>query len=170
VLESTNRVSALTNIVFDILLAEDNTVNQKLAVKILERHKHTVEIAENGALALESFKACVGEDRPFNIILMDVSMPFMGGMEATQHIRAHKQLLGLPRTPIITLTAHAMIGDRERCLEAGMDGHDTKPLRRCDLLAAIHCLASERASARPSDAVQEQPMTLPLGAEGILVS
>jgi DNA-binding NarL/FixJ family response regulator len=56
---------------------------------------------------------------------MDVSMPFMGGMEATQHIRAHEQLLGLPRTPIIALTAHAMIGDRERCLEAGMDDHIT---------------------------------------------
>jgi osomolarity two-component system, sensor histidine kinase NIK1 len=56
--------------VFDILLAEDNVVNQKLAVKILERHKHTVEIAENGALALESFKARVGEDRPFDIILV----------------------------------------------------------------------------------------------------
>lgn len=103
-------------------------VNQKLAVKILEKYGHSVEIAENGSLAVDSFKARVGENRPFDVILvrgftssiwewnltlsdlilqMDVSMPFMGGMEATELIRAHENLLGIGRVPIIALTAHA---------------------------------------------------------------
>jgi osomolarity two-component system sensor histidine kinase NIK1 len=72
---------------------------------------------------------------------MDVSMPFMGGMEATELIRSYEMHKGLPPTPIIALTAHAMIGDRERCLQAGMDDHITKPLRRGDLLNSINKLA-----------------------------
>ncbi|KAG2144423.1 HAMP TYPE histidine kinase [Suillus bovinus] len=118
-------VSAPNDVVFDILLAEDNMVNQKLAVKILEKYGHTVEIAENGSLAVEAFKARVQVSKPFDIILMDVSMPFMGGMEATELIRAYEMHKGLLRIPIIALTAHAMIGDRERCLQAGMDDHIT---------------------------------------------
>ncbi|KAI5115771.1 hypothetical protein M0805_007186 [Coniferiporia weirii] len=126
-----------------ILLAEDNLVNQKLAVKILEKYGHAVEIAENGSLAVDSFKLRVAQGRPFDIVLMDVSMPFMGGMEATELIRAFELL---ERAPIIALTAHAMIGDRERCLQAGMDDHITKPLRRGDLLNAINKLAGEKAT------------------------
>jgi len=140
-------VSAPNDIVFDILLAEDNLVNQKLAVKILEKYGHSVEIAENGSLAVDAFKARVLRNQPFNIILMDVSMPFMGGMEATELIRTYEKQLGLKPTPIIALTAHAMIGDRERCLHAGMDDHITKPLRRGDLLNAINKLAGDRAQA-----------------------
>jgi len=140
-------VSAPNDIVFDILLAEDNLVNQKLAVKILEKYGHSVEIAENGSLAVDAFKGRVLRNQPFNIILMDVSMPFMGGMEATELIRAYEKQLGLKPTPIIALTAHAMIGDRERCLHAGMDDHITKPLRRGDLLNAINKLAGDRAQA-----------------------
>jgi osomolarity two-component system sensor histidine kinase NIK1 len=83
----------------------------------------------------------VAQNKPFDIILMDVSMPFMGGMEATELIRAFEMHKGLTATPIIALTAHAMIGDRERCLQAGMDDHITKPLRRGDLLNAINKLA-----------------------------
>jgi osomolarity two-component system sensor histidine kinase NIK1 len=138
-------VSAPNDIVFDILLAEDNLVNQKLAVKILEKYGHSVEIAENGSLAVDAFKARVQRNQQFNIILMDVSMPFMGGMEATELIRAYEKQTGLSPTPIIALTAHAMIGDRERCLQAGMDDHITKPLRRGDLLNAINKLAGDRA-------------------------
>jgi len=117
-------------------------------VKILEKYGHTVEIAENGSLANEAFKARTAENRPFDIILMDVSMPFMGGMEATEHIRSYEKKEGLEPTPIIALTAHAMIGDRERCLQAGMDDHVTKPLRRGDLLNAINKLAGPRAALR----------------------
>ncbi|KAJ3516880.1 hypothetical protein NLJ89_g859 [Agrocybe chaxingu] len=137
-------VSAPNDVTFDILLAEDNLVNQKLAVKILEKYGHTVEIAENGSLAVDAFKGRVAQGKPFDIILMDVSMPFMGGMEATELIRSYEMHKSLTPTPIIALTAHAMIGDRERCLEAGMDDHITKPLRRGDLLNAINKLAGER--------------------------
>lgn len=100
-------VVAPTDVVFDILLAEDNMVNQKLAVKILEKYGHIVEIAENGALAVDAFKARVAQGRMFDIVLMDVSMPFMGGMEATELIRSYEREQNLPRTPIIALTAHA---------------------------------------------------------------
>ncbi|KAI9435062.1 HAMP TYPE histidine kinase [Lactarius indigo] len=136
---STVSPAAATNdVIFDILLAEDNLVNQKLA------------IAENGSLAVDAFKARVQRNRPFDIILMDVSMPFMGGMEATELIRAYELHNNLPPTPIIALTAHAMIGDRERCLDAGMDDHITKPLRRGDLLNSITRLASERHIPHPN--------------------
>jgi len=146
---STVSPAAATNeMMFDILLAEDNLVNQKLAVKILEKYGHSVEIAENGSLAVDAFKARVQRNRPFDIILMDVSMPFMGGMEATELIRAYEMHNNLTPTPIIALTAHAMIGDRERCLDAGMDDHITKPLRRGDLLNSITKLAGERVRQR----------------------
>ena len=100
-------VSAPNNITFDVLLAEDNLVNQKLAMKVLEEHGHVVEIAENGHMAVESYKKRIIQSKPFDIILMDVSMPFMGGMEATELIRAFELHEGLDRTPIIALTAHA---------------------------------------------------------------
>ncbi|PBL01519.1 hypothetical protein ARMGADRAFT_1007506 [Armillaria gallica] len=132
----------------DILLAEDNVVNQQLAVKILEKYGHSVEIAENGNSALEAFKRRVLQNRPYDIILMDVSMPFMGGMEATELIRAYEMHADLQPIPIVALTAHAMIGDRERCMQAGMDEHITKPLRRGDLLNIINKLTAERAASR----------------------
>lgn len=119
-------VSAPNDVTFDILLAEDNLVNQKLAVKILEKYGHTVEIAENGSLAVDAFKARVAQGKPFDIILvcplpckmlylfnsfspaqMDVSMPFMGGMEATELIRSYEMHRSLTSIPIIALTAHA---------------------------------------------------------------
>ncbi|KAF4582712.1 hypothetical protein EYR40_002636 [Pleurotus pulmonarius] len=150
-------VSAPNDVVFDILLAEDNLVNQKLAVKILEKYGHNVEIAENGSLAVDAFKSRVTQNRPFDIILMDVSMPFMGGMEATELIRSYEMHTGLSPTPIIALTAHAMIGDRERCLQAGMDDHITKPLRRGDLLNAINKLAGERNAAKRQHLLLRRP-------------
>ncbi|UZO02048.1 uncharacterized protein OCT59_020545 [Rhizophagus irregularis] len=116
----------------DILMAEDNIVNQKLAVKILEKFGHRVEIVSNGQLAVEAFKA-----KRYDLILMDVQMPIMGGFEATQKIREFEQETG-GHVPIIALTAHAMIGDREKCLFAGMDEYVTKPLRMNDLIATIN--------------------------------
>ncbi|KAI0804595.1 histidine kinase [Irpex lacteus] len=132
------------NVVYRILIAEDNMVNQKLAMKILEKYGHIIEVAENGQLAVDCFIARCERNEPYDIILMDVSMPFMGGMEATEHIRRYETARGLEHVPIIALTAHAMIGDRERCLQAGMDDHITKPLRRNDLMNSINKLASER--------------------------
>ncbi|KAJ7328691.1 hypothetical protein DFH08DRAFT_709343 [Mycena albidolilacea] len=115
-----NPASAATDVTYDILLAEDNLVNQKLALKILEKYGHSIELAENGNLALQAFMDRALQNKPFDVILMDVSMPLMGGMEATQRIRAYEHQYHLTPTPIIALTAHAMIGDRERCLQAGM--------------------------------------------------
>jgi len=96
-----------------------------------------VQIVENGQLAVEAVKQRASEGGYYDVILMDVSMPIMGGMEATELIRAWEVEGNRRRTPIIALTAHAMIGDRDRCLQAGMDDHITKPLRRADLINAI---------------------------------
>ena len=100
-------VAAPNDVTFDILLAEDNLVSQKLAVKILEKYGHSVEMDENGSLAVDSFKLRVAQGRPFDIVMMDVSMPLVGGMEATELIRAFEHHEGLDRTRIIALTAHA---------------------------------------------------------------
>ncbi|KAF9165926.1 hypothetical protein DFQ26_009060 [Actinomortierella ambigua] len=117
-----------------ILLAEDNVVNQKLAVRILEKFGHKVTIVANGKLAVEYFS-----NKHFDLILMDVQMPIMGGFEATQEIRKIEMMSGRnEHLPIIALTAHAMIGDREKCLSAGMDEYITKPLRPNELIATIN--------------------------------
>ncbi|KAF9084549.1 hypothetical protein BGX23_010426, partial [Mortierella sp. AD031] len=126
-----------------ILLAEDNVVNQKLAVRILEKFGHKVTIVANGKTAVEFFGS-----NHFDLILMDVQMPIMGGFEATQEIRRLEMLRRVAggssmhgindHLPIIALTAHAMIGDREKCLAAGMDEYITKPLRVNELIATIN--------------------------------
>ncbi|KAF8927582.1 histidine kinase osmosensor, partial [Haplosporangium gracile] len=126
-----------------ILLAEDNVVNQKLAVRILEKFGHKVTIVANGKTAVEFFSSM-----HFDMILMDVQMPIMGGFEATQEIRRLEMLRRAAggsningnndHLPIIALTAHAMIGDREKCLGAGMDEYITKPLRVNELIATIN--------------------------------
>ncbi|KAI9322772.1 hypothetical protein BX666DRAFT_657927 [Dichotomocladium elegans] len=124
-----------------ILLAEDNVVNQKLALRILQKFGHNVKIVPNGKLAVEAF-----ESQSFDMILMDVQMPVMGGFEATQRIRhLEKESRSNARIPIIALTAHAMIGDREKCLGAGMDEYVTKPLRLPELIAAIKKFAPQSA-------------------------
>ncbi|KAI1299813.1 hypothetical protein EDD11_006418 [Mortierella claussenii] len=117
-----------------ILLAEDNVVNQKLAVRILEKFGHKVTIVSNGKMAVECY-----DSKHFDLILMDVQMPIMGGFEATQEIRKLELLKNKnDHLPIIALTAHAMIGDREKCLAAGMDEYITKPLRVNELIATIN--------------------------------
>ncbi|KAF9432193.1 histidine kinase osmosensor [Entomortierella beljakovae] len=117
-----------------ILLAEDNVVNQKLALRILEKFGHKVKVVANGKTAVETFNS-----QHFDLILMDVQMPIMGGFEATQEIRKLEMLKGgNEHLPIIALTAHAMIGDREKCLSAGMDEYITKPLRASELIATIN--------------------------------
>jgi CheY-like chemotaxis protein len=103
-----------------ILLVEDNTINQKLALKLLQKAGHEVQTANNGRLACAAVEAAT-----FDLILMDVQMPEMDGYAATACIRARA---GERRIPIIAMTAHAMTGDRERCLAAGMDDYITKPL------------------------------------------
>lgn len=114
-----------------ILLAEDNRVNQKLAIGVLQKWDHKVTIAENGLLAVEQWQAGA-----FDLIIMDVQMPEMDGLEAARKIREIEQQQG-GHIPIIAMTAHAMSGDREQCLAAGMDSYVAKPLRMKELLKAI---------------------------------
>jgi two-component system, sensor histidine kinase and response regulator len=116
-----------------VLLAEDNAVNQTLAVRLLERLGHVVVVAHNGREAVEELEKWNYE---FDVVLMDVQMPEMDGFEATAAIRARDQARGA-HTPIVAMTAHAMKGDRERCLEAGMDGYVSKPIRIALLMEEI---------------------------------
>jgi CheY-like chemotaxis protein len=112
-----------------ILLAEDNEVNRTLATKMLQKLGHSVVCAHDGQEAVERLVA----DRHFDVVLMDLQMPRMGGFEATQAIRQAELAFSLARIPVIALTAHAMKGDDERCLAAGMDDYLSKPLNRIAL-------------------------------------
>jgi two-component system, sensor histidine kinase and response regulator len=115
-----------------VLLAEDNAVNRKLATTLLEKRGHTVVVTENGRDALDAL-----ERESVDLVLMDVQMPVMDGLEATRIIREKEQSTG-GHLPIIALTAHAMKGDRERCLAAGADDYVAKPIRIAELLAVMN--------------------------------
>ncbi len=125
-----------------VLLAEDSLVNQKLAVALLETHGHAVTVVGNGRAAVSAV-----ESRPFDVVLMDVQMPEMDGLAATAEIRAREQVRG-GHVPIVGMTAHALKGDRETCLEAGMDEYVAKPIRAEQLFAAIEAVIP--TSAAPS--------------------
>ncbi|MFG0334781.1 MAG: response regulator, partial [Maioricimonas sp. JB049] len=114
-----------------ILLAEDGKANQRLAKALLEKWGHTVTIAEDGRIAVDCWL-----NESFDLILMDVQMPEMDGLNATREIRAREDIDG-GHIPIVAMTARAMKGDREQCLDAGMDGYVAKPVRKSDLYAAI---------------------------------
>ncbi|MEZ6129349.1 MAG: PAS domain-containing protein [Planctomycetaceae bacterium] len=125
-----------------ILLAEDNLVNQKLAIGLLQKQGHTIILAANGAEAVERYRS-----ERFDVVLMDVQMPVMDGLEATAGIRRFEQQSGF-RTAIVAMTAHAMKGDRERCVESGMDDYLSKPIRGhqlADMFAKLN-LRSEAAT------------------------
>ena len=117
-----------------ILLIEDNPVNRRLAQHVLEKEGYTVVAEDNGAAALKTL-----ERKRFDLVLMDVQMPRMDGIETTTAIRNREKITG-GYTPIVALTAHAMVGDRERCLKAGMDGYLIKPIQPATLLEAIERL------------------------------
>jgi PAS domain S-box-containing protein len=123
-----------------VLLAEDNVVNQRLAQGLLEPRGHLLTIVGNGEEAVRAWEA--GQ---FDLILMDVQMPVMDGLEATRTIRRREEALGT-HIPIVAMTAHAIKGDRERCLEAGMDEYIAKPVRPRELYALLHRLLGGRAS------------------------
>jgi two-component system sensor histidine kinase/response regulator len=143
-----------------ILLAEDNPVNRKLAKTLLEKHGHTVVIAENGSEALE----CL-ERQKVDAVLMDIQMPLMDGLAATQAIRAKEAVTG-GHLQVIALTAHAMKGDREKCLEAGADDYLTKPIRTPDLLAALD--RAKQAGQSQSTERAERTMTQPTEPDQVL--
>jgi CheY-like chemotaxis protein len=132
-----------------VLLAEDNPVNQRVAIRMLQKQGHRVVAASNGKEALAALRR-----EPFDLVLMDVQMPEMGGFEATAIIRAQEIETG-SRLPIIAMTAHAMKGDRERCLEAGMDGYLAKPVQALELQKAIEALFCAPAEAGLVDAYLE---------------
>ena len=124
-----------------VLVAEDNEVNQKVVSRMLERLGHSVELAINGKDAFERAKAS-----SFDIVLMDCQMPEMDGFEATARIRA--ALVGRRRMPILALTANASDADRQRCLDAGMDAHLSKPLKLEKLAEALATWAPTAAEAK----------------------
>jgi two-component system, sensor histidine kinase and response regulator len=114
-----------------ILLAEDNIVNQRLVVRLLEKYGHTMIVASTGQEVLATLA-----QEPVDLVLMDVQMPDMDGLEATAVIREQERQHG-GHLPIIALTAHAMKGDQERCLASGMDDYISKPINAQSLSAAI---------------------------------
>jgi len=124
-----------------ILLVEDNAVNQLFALRLLEKHGHTVSVAANGRKALEEF-----EKETYDVILMDVQMPEMNGWEATRAIREKEMSTGR-HIPIVAMTAHAMKGDEERCLTAGMDAYLTKPIRTKELIAVLDEIGVHKAGS-----------------------
>ncbi|MFH1117844.1 MAG: response regulator [Pseudomonadota bacterium] len=124
----------------NILLAEDNVINQRFAVKLLEKMGHLVSVARNGNEVMEAL-----ERETFDLILMDVQMPEMDGLDTTRLIRSREEQRG-GHIPIIAMTAHAMKGDREKCLDAGMDDYASKPIKAEELFEAIEKLMEERAS------------------------
>jgi CheY-like chemotaxis protein len=113
-----------------VLVAEDNDINALLARALLHRLGHQPTVAANGAVAVESFLAAANAATPYDLVLMDVHMPELDGLEATRRIRAAETTLGLRRTRIVALTANAFGEDREACLTAGMDNFLVKPLDR----------------------------------------
>ena len=127
-----------------ILLAEDNLINQRVATRILEKHGHAVTVAENGLEALRAFGKTA-----FDVVLIDVQMPEMDGFEATAAIREIEKSSG-GHIPIIAMTAHAMTGDRERCLASGMDDYIPKPIRAQALLNLIEVHSAHRPASPPS--------------------
>jgi len=128
-----------------VLLVEDHPVNQKLATAILKSEGHSVEVAANGEEGLARLRA--GQ---FDLVLMDIQMPVLDGLQATMQIRADEQG-SARRIPIIAMTANALIGDRERCLAAGMDDYVSKPFRRAELFSAMtRAMAAVGSAASPA--------------------
>jgi len=123
-----------------ILLAEDNAVNQTLAVRVLEKRGYAVRVAGDGRAAVDAF-----EREQFDVVLMDIQMPGMDGFEATAAIRKREQLTG-GHIPIIAMTAHALKGDQELCLSAGMDDYVSKPIRTSELISKIETALTNRVS------------------------
>ncbi len=123
--------------VLQVLLVEDNPINQQLAIRLLEKWGHRHVLAVNGREAVDRIVA----GQHFDIVLMDMQMPVMSGVEATRLIRAHEIARGLPHLPIIAMTANAMQGDRDACLAAGMDDYLAKPIKAADLADKLGMMA-----------------------------
>src|SRR5436190_5889901 len=140
-----------------LLLVEDNAVNQRVVLAMLRKKEYKIDVANNGQEALDKLKSAA---EPYNLILMDVQMPVLDGLETTRAIRRNP---GWNYLPIIAMTAHAMIGDRERCLEAGMNGYISKPVQQAGLISVIEqFLASGPGVAAPQVSGVERILTAKL--------
>jgi PAS domain S-box-containing protein len=148
-----------------VLLAEDNPVNQKLAVRLLEKQGHAVVLASNGCEAVDMVQR-----QPFDLVLMDVQMPEMDGFEATAAIRAREKDTGR-HIPILAMTAYAMKGDRERCLAAGMDAYVSKPIQPRELWQTIDQLvpAAEDAGTIVQDILDRSEVLDRVGGDAVLL-
>jgi two-component system sensor histidine kinase/response regulator len=146
-----------------ILVAEDNPVNQQLAVRLLQKRGHTVVVAQDGQEALQALE----QDR-FDLVLMDVQMPKMGGLEATALIRDRERGTG-KRIPIVAMTARAMKGDREACLAAGMDGYVAKPISPQSLFDQIAALTTGRVKTVPEPALSVPDLLARLDGDHVLL-
>ena len=139
-----------------ILLADDNEVNQRLSMGLLERQGHQVHAVGNGHDAL----AVLASEPPFDVVLMDVQMPDMDGLQAVAALRRQEAGTGR-RVPVIAVTAHAMQGDRDKCLDAGMDAYITKPLQKQTLETMLKeiagSVAQDNAAARASATEVRKP-------------
>jgi signal transduction histidine kinase/DNA-binding response OmpR family regulator len=146
-----------------ILVAEDNPINSRLAVRVLEKQGHTVTTVETGRAVLEAL-----DQQPYDVVLMDVQMPEMDGLAATAMIRAQERNRG-GHVPIVATTAHAMPGDRERCLSAGMDAYITKPLQIPELFGTIERLCT-RPAASPTTEPHRAPVDLAIDHAAMLAA
>lgn len=146
---------------FNVLLAEDNLVNQKLTARMLERRGHTVTIVPTGRDALEAL-----EKQKFDLILMDLEMPEMNGIEATRAIRERERFTG-GHIPIIAITAHAMKGHMERCLQSGMDGYISKPMRAEELYAKMEKIVA-RVPRKDAPAEKVMDVEQPIDHEALM--
>ncbi|HID23102.1 MAG TPA: response regulator [Planctomycetaceae bacterium] len=138
-----------------ILLVEDSTVNQKVALALLKKHGHEVTVAKNGQEAVAAF-----QKQDFDVVLMDVQMPEMDGYQATEMIRRHEVGTGR-RVPIIAMTAHALKGDRERCLAAGMDDYIAKPIRSRELFETIAAVLRRSEGRTPPPPTESESQGSP---------
>ena len=140
-----------------MLLAEDNPINQRLAVTLLNKRGHRVTVVGNGEEALNKLA-----EESFDLVLMDIQMPVMGGFEATQRIREREKAQG-GHAVIIAMTANAMQGDRERCLEAGMDGYVSKPVKVEQLFSEIALCLPEAVLLKGEQPAETTQLDLGLG-------
>jgi len=159
---STDSLTSQTLLPLRILLAEDNQVNRTVAIRLLEKQGHTVVTVENGRDAV-----IAAENQHFDLALVDLQMPVMDGLEAVHLIRSHEETSGKPHMPIFALTAHAMRGDRERCLSAGMDGYISKPIIRKELFASIESVRESMRAPGPVISVKDRqlPGNLPAASD-----
>jgi CheY-like chemotaxis protein/HPt (histidine-containing phosphotransfer) domain-containing protein len=140
-----------------VLVAEDNDVNRKVIARLLEKQGHSVVVVTDGSEAVQAVESC-----PFDLVLMDLQMPSMDGLQATAEIRKREQSRG-GHLPIIALTAHAMKGDRERCLQGGMDGYLPKPILPRQLARAVQSVVTfgRRPSSPEVHIAELRPVSSP---------